>query len=201
MSSLAWTELLNAGNSVHPPGNYLEAAFVYDPVHDLNIGYGINSLLFYFDPTTNTWTDHSSRQTGDIPLPSPSGGLGKLIYNTADQHVYFFGGQTTLNAEGLQNDLYQFEPTTFRWTRLNPVGGVKPPKDGSVLYPWMVYDSKRNRLIHYIDTGNIWQDLVCRQYLEPARYSGGAQRSPTRPTVERSMWLVWLDTIRSTTPW
>ena len=157
MSTMLWTELRNGGQSLHPPGNFLEAAFVYDSVDDLYIGYGVNNLLFYFDPTTNTWTDQSDSQVGDIPLPSPSGGLGKLIYNTADQHVYFFGGQTTANAAGLQNELHKFEPTTFRWTRLNPVGGIKPPKDGSVLYPWMVYDSIRNRLIHYIDVGNIWQ--------------------------------------------
>ena len=157
MSTLEWTELLNDGASVHPPGHVVDSTFVYDPSRDVYVGYGYDNLLFYFDPTTNTWLDRSLDQTGNIPLPSPSLGFGKLVYNTADQSVYFYGGQTSPTAAGFQNDLYRFDPTTVTWTKLNPVGGIKPPKDKSVQFPWMIYDSLRNRLVHYVDAGNVWQ--------------------------------------------
>ncbi len=154
-TTLAWSELLNGGNPVYP-GDLVDAAFVYDPVHDTYIAYGTNNTLLHFDPRNNIWVDDTNRQTGDIPMQGPSYGLGKLLFNTADRNVYFFGGLSTADAQGAQNDLYRFDPEILKWTRINPAGDVKPPKEAS-LYPWLIYDTVRNRLVQYVDVGNMWQ--------------------------------------------
>ena len=115
-----------------------------------------------FDGTTYTNVTHL--QKGTLPRTPLSG--GSLV--SLDGALWLFGGcygtrpgngsQAGYSCSGTaSNDLYRYDPASYTWTKLAPVGAVRPsPTYAS--FPMLAADSRRHRLVYY-DPGNheLWQ--------------------------------------------
>uniref|UniRef100_A0A1B6KC59 Kelch domain-containing protein 3 n=1 Tax=Graphocephala atropunctata TaxID=36148 RepID=A0A1B6KC59_9HEMI len=73
--------------------------------------------IVYLDVRTRTW--HTPLTSGEVPVGRRS--HSAVVYNG---YIYIFGGYNSVRGSHF-NDLHRFNPLTFRWQQLSPLG--KPP--------------------------------------------------------------------------
>jgi hypothetical protein len=131
-----------------------------------NLGSSFHLAVKEFDGTI--YTDVSALQVGDDGVTCENGSMhcpppytnGAGLF-TDGTYLYLFGGclgQSPGNDDGCpgkSNDLYRYTPSAYKWKKLVPTGGVKPPAVNTV-FPMIAYDSKRSRAILYMG-GDPWQ--------------------------------------------
>jgi hypothetical protein len=115
---------------------------------------GSAARLYEFDGST--WgTDLSASMSGSAP---PTIIHGQWVGGVGND-LWVYGGCSSSDpisacGTGLV-ELYKMDATTYVWTQLSPVGGVKPPTHSGA-FPIMAYDSTRNRFWLYADDDDLW---------------------------------------------
>jgi hypothetical protein len=137
-----WTELQPSGT---PPSGRLAGASVYDPLRQRFIGFGGVVGL-----PVDTWSLDLSGESAewvavDTDSTSPKGGYGMTsIYDPVRDRMLIFGGSTSENYYGVQNDLWELElgghPT---WRRLAPAGTLPVARRSGTA----IYDALRDRMV------------------------------------------------------
>ncbi len=124
---------------------------------------------------TTTWTDVTSSVTGsDGPTcttstqcpPKPLTAFAFMWDGTITGWLYGgCNGDNPGNSNAnpcsgtAQNDLYKYNSSTRVWTKLSPVGGIKPPSTFSS-FPFAAYDRYASRVLVYAGNNDLWQYTV-----------------------------------------
>jgi N-acetylneuraminic acid mutarotase len=139
-----WTDLspsmpLPSGRSGH--------SMAYDSSTGLVIMFGGGALenifndTWAYDPKTNTWTNLDPSG----PLPEARG-THSMVYDPSTNRVIMFGGSGYRdNMDVFLNDTWAYDPTTNRWTELNPSGPLPEARATQS----MVYDPTTRRVIMF----------------------------------------------------
>jgi hypothetical protein len=123
------------------PGAIQYHTSTFDVANNVYVLHGGGSFVgtWLYDPATNTF----KQVTGTGTPPDPSVNQAAMTYNTADSRVWLFGGQI---GAGFSNDLFAYNVSTNKWTKIEPAGGVKPtPRWRS----GFAYDSLNNVFMVY----------------------------------------------------
>ena len=125
-----------------------------------------STRVIEFDPVTQMYTNASQQLVGadgvscdvNIAWPGSVSPHCPVVFKGADLFgdgsiLWVFGGGTSTLAS---NDIYQYEPAARRFTKIAPVGGIKPPPVHT-MFPLAFLDSRRHRLVFYAGTNTLWQ--------------------------------------------
>uniref|UniRef100_A0A6B2L104 BTB domain-containing protein n=1 Tax=Arcella intermedia TaxID=1963864 RepID=A0A6B2L104_9EUKA len=135
-----WLEPLTWGKDVSYPQNNFHATVQKSDGTALVFGgksNGYSSNLWSFDLENLSWS--LLQTTGDVP----AGRYGHtMVINEKNTKVYLFGGYD--NDLGLNNDLYELDITTMRWTYLKCAVGQDMPEPRYGHYSVLIKDRKGN---------------------------------------------------------
>ncbi|GAB4817934.1 hypothetical protein N2152v2_004980 [Parachlorella kessleri] len=82
----------------------------------------IDSQVHVYDVAVSTWSQPAA--TGDVPAPRNAPAAAAI-----GSKVYYFGGRSGIDmGEGSLDELYAFDVATNRWSKVEPRGGVCPPR-------------------------------------------------------------------------
>jgi hypothetical protein len=136
-----WYDLLGQSgrdeqNSPEPPFMDLQPGGAFDVAHNVFVSFGGGSNMgtWIYDPVANSW---QSKTPGGTP-PNPSLVLPGVAYSSNAQQIFLYGG---FLASTYFSDLYTYNVSSNVWTKINPVGGVKPPPRYRTNF---AYDSTNN---------------------------------------------------------
>ena len=113
----------------------LQAAGSFDPAHNAYVYFG-NPGTWTYNPVSNMWQQKATSGTA----PVSTNGFPSMVYNSANQKTYLFGG-----ASGPSSDLYVYDMPANSWTKLAPTGPAPPARNMAAF----AYDSANNVFIVY----------------------------------------------------
>jgi hypothetical protein len=122
--------------SPEPPFGALQPGGAFDVAHNVFVMFGgaSNVGTWVYDPTANSW---QQKTPGGTP-PNPSLSLPAAAYSSNAQQVFLYGG---FASGTYYSDLYTYNASSDVWTKISPVGGVKPPARYRTNF---AYDSTNN---------------------------------------------------------
>ena len=139
-----------------------------------------NSLKMVEFNGVDTYTDITGSVTG-TPPPQPMTAMATM---SDGNNLWVLAGcngttpgnfsPTICDGGGNQNDLYKYVASTKVWSKISPVGGVKPPTtNGS--FPFAYYDSLRGNIVWYGagGTNDLWWYNISSNTWTNVTTSGG----------------------------
>lgn len=126
---------------LEPPSMALQPGGAFDVAHNVFVMFGGASYTgtWLYNPGTNSWQQQNVSGTP----PDPSIILPSVAYSSAAQQIYLFGGK---DGSIYYQDIFTYNVPTNTWTKISPVGGVKPP---GRLSAGFAYDSTNNVFLLY----------------------------------------------------
>ncbi len=137
---------------------------------------GATSSIIEFNGI-DAYTDVSAQVRG-TPPPAPLTGFGAVQDGTNLWIIGGCNGAIPGNSAGNpcsgapQNDIYRYNVTTKVWTKMSPVGGVKPPTTFSS-YPFVALDTTRNRILWYAADNDLWSYSIAANQWTHTTTTGG----------------------------